>query len=702
MSVLSAAALLVAFLVAAPVVAHLLRRRQAEERPFPAAALVPATPPQARKRSALEDRALFAVRALAIIGLALLGATPFLRCSRVALNRQGGASVAMAVVLDDSLSMRAALPGSSDGTTRFERARRGALELLDGTRNGDAVAVVMAGAPARVLVAATTNVATAREALEAAEPSDRATDLDESLRLGRDLLDSLPQSDKRVVVFSDLADGSGEGAPLAGEGDVATWVPLGDLAGLAEDCAVTRADRAANKVLARVVCTGAAVATSAASASASAASASTSSSTSGEGGGEPRPGTATRLLELRAGDEVLASARVPTSEPLTDVTLELRGEAPEGLVVRLAGSDAIAADDVAPVVAAGGSLEIAVVGDAAGSHVETGGPPPVEQALAALELDARIHPLPSVPEHAEDLGNYGALIVDDQPGLTPEVRRALAAWVEKGGVALLALGPRAAASQLGASFEPLVSGVVRWGKSPSPGIDPATAAAALGSAAPSYADLAVKGRASLDASASEGAEVLARWQDGAPFLLRRPMGRGSALVLTLPFDTEQSDLALRPAFLAIVDRFVSTARARGGARRIDAGQSWTFDGFQRVRVRRLGAAGASAEVPVLDTDGRPRAAPALAGTYEIDLGDEKVTRVAAVPEREIDFRPRPVSPSAASEVFGGVAPSMDVSPWVAVALLGLLAVEMALRVARRARAQPSDAPGPAPVTERSS
>jgi hypothetical protein len=690
-SVLSVAALLVALLVAAPVVAHLLRRRQAEERPFPAAALVPATPPQARKRSALEDRALFSVRALAVIGLALLGATPFVRCSRVALNRQGGASVAMAVVLDDSLSMRAPLPGgeagSTSGPTRFQRARQGALELLDGTRSGDAVAVVMAGAPARVLVAATTNVATAREAIEAAEPSDRATDLDESVRLGRELLDALPQSDKRVVVFSDLADGSAEGTVLAAEGTVATWVPLGELAGLAEDCAVTRADRAANKVLARVVCTGAGTAAPSDSAAAQ---------PSASAAPEARPGAPTRLLELRAGDEVLASARVSTAEHVSDVTLELRAEAPEGLVARLAPGDAIAADDVAPVVAAGGSLEIAVVGDAAGSHVETGGPPPVEQALTALELDARIHPLPSVPEHAEDLGNFGALIVDDQPGLTPEVRRALAAWVEKGGVVLLALGPRAAAAQLGATFEPLVAGVVRWGKSPSPGIDPATAAAALGAAAPSYADLSAKGRASLDAGASDAAEVLARWQDGAPFLLRRPMGRGSVLVLTLPFDTEQSDLALRPAFLAIVDRFVSTARARGGARRIDAGQSWTFDGFQRVRVRRLGGAGADAEVPVLDADGRPRAAPPLAGSYEIDLGDEKVTRVAAVPEREIDFRPRPVSPSAASEVFGGVAPSMDVSPWVAVGLLALLAVEMALRVARRARA------GAAPVVERTS
>ena len=51
MSFTTIAALLVALLVAAPVAAHLLRRRQAEEQPFPPAKLVPATKPMARRRS---------------------------------------------------------------------------------------------------------------------------------------------------------------------------------------------------------------------------------------------------------------------------------------------------------------------------------------------------------------------------------------------------------------------------------------------------------------------------------------------------------------------------------------------------------------------------------------------------------------------------------------------------------------------------
>src|SRR5262249_5225326 len=158
----------------APIAAHLLRRRTAEERLFPPARLVPASPPVARRRSMLEDRALFAIRALAIAALAVLGATPFFHCSRLALSRTGRASVSLAIVLDDSLGVRAPNDGSG-GKTRFERALSAARELASGAHAGDAVAIVLAGAPARVALASTTNLAAATAALDQVEASDRAT-----------------------------------------------------------------------------------------------------------------------------------------------------------------------------------------------------------------------------------------------------------------------------------------------------------------------------------------------------------------------------------------------------------------------------------------------------------------------------------------------------------------------------------------------
>jgi hypothetical protein len=98
--------LLVGALLVVPYVAHRLRRQRSETLPFAATELVSPTLPKARTRSKIEDWTLYALRSLAVVLLALLAATPFVRCNRMALNRQG-ASVAVVLVVDDSMSMRA-------------------------------------------------------------------------------------------------------------------------------------------------------------------------------------------------------------------------------------------------------------------------------------------------------------------------------------------------------------------------------------------------------------------------------------------------------------------------------------------------------------------------------------------------------------------------------------------------------------------
>jgi len=686
MTFLVAAALLVGLLVGAPIAAHLLRRRRAEERPFPAAALVPATPPTARRRSSLEDRLLFSVRSLSVLALAVLGATPFVRCNRLSLTRQTGASVALAIVIDDSLSMRAKV-GDKAGPTRFERAKTGANELLRGLTSGDAVAIVLAGAPPRVLLAASTDLGAASAAIDGIEPSDRATDLDTALRLGGDLLKGLPQIDKRVVLLSDLADGDPAATPLAGTTDVALWAPLAEIEAKGEpDCAVVRAERAGTQVRVRVVCTPVltiAEMPATASPSGTARAAAPNNAATGDG---PSAG---RSVQARAGERLLRTFALGPSVRTDEVTLDLPADAPEDVTVSLTGSDAIAEDDAAPVSALGAKLKVALVVDTAATHVETGGAPPVEQAFSALALDAETHPLPTVPDHADELAGYGALLVDDAPGFTPEVRRAVASWVEKGGVLFLTLGPKAAAAPLGAGFDPLVPGVVRWGASPSPGVEPQSFAL-LGPSAATLADLGPQGRASLEAEALANAEVLAKWKDGAPFLLRRSLGRGAVLALSLPLATTESDLALRPAFLAMLDRFVRIARARGGSPRVDAGDSWTFDGAKSVTVLREGSGGPNTrtKIPVIEADRRMRATPSLAGVYDVAIDGEHEVRVATVPEREIDLRPRPLVQSARDAHLGGAAGAVDVSAYVALVLLALATAELAIRAWTRARSEP--------------
>jgi hypothetical protein len=643
---LSALALAAALLVVAPYLAHRLRRRQAEEQDFPPARLVLPALPRARRRSRLEDRALFAARAFAVLLLALLGATPFVRCSRLSLQRSGGASVAMAIVVDDSMSMRAAL----GGRTRFERARDGARELLATAREGDAIALVLAGAPARVTLAATTDLSAARSAIEVLAPSDRATDLDGALALARGLVASLPQVDRRVVVLSDLADGRPDAPPLGEGSPVRVWVPLPELRGDAADCALLRADRGGARVHVAVAC-GPGV-----------------SAAGRELVVEDAAGSALGRTVLGAG---LSSLEAAVSVP--DDAHPARA--------RLLGRDAVASDDEAPVLTEAARGSIAVVADAAEESVATGGAPILEQALAALKLDVDVRPLPVFPERAEDLAGSLGVIMDDPAGFTPEQRHALAGLLDAGGVVLVALGSHAAAAPLGASLEPLLAHAVTWTETRSPGGDPASAVGALAEPAASLADLAASRRAVLAAEDASGLDVLVRWTDGAPLIARRSIGRGEAWVVTLPFAVEESDLPLRPAFLAILDAWVRAARDRAAPKRSTVGTAWRFPGAHALQVQGpAGAMGGGSSVGTTPDDAAPRVVPSLVGVYRIAVDGKVEERVAAPDVRELDFRPRGAAAEASGEGLGSTRASVDVSGQVAFALLCLLAVEMGLRV----------------------
>jgi hypothetical protein len=648
MTFLTLFALGIAVLVAAPYLAHRLRRQRAEQHPFAAVRLVPATPPKARRRARLEDRSLFAIRAASVIALALLGASPLVKCSRLALSRSG-TSVAVAIVLDDSMSMRV-VDGS--GRSRFQRAQEGAREILGALRDGDAAAIVLAGSPARVGLAATTDISAARAALDGITESDRATDLDGSVAIARTLVSELPQIDRRVIVLSDLADGKPDAPPLGEGAALPVWVAMPELRATAEDCGVLAADRAGTRARVRFACSSAAAAA----------------------------GREVRILD---GEKVIAQTALPQTQ-MGEATLTVGGDEMRELVAVLSGKDAIASDDRAPVVVEAGPAALAVVGDRTEEAVATGGAPVVEQALAALHVDMAVRPIPQVPDRREDTTGFAAIIVDDPPGFTPEQRHALGSFVEQGGVLLVALGRRAAAAPLGANFEPLLAQAVGWDGSSASGVDVASGATFFGEAASSLADLSPKGRAKLAEQDVSTYEPLLKWSDGAPLVGRRARGRGDVWMTTLPFSVETSDLTLRPGFLALLDAFVSEAKLRATPRRGDVGSPWTFAGARQVEGQ-----GPAGPMAASRDDGTLRLVPVLAGAYRVSIDGSKELRVAAPLAREIDLRPRAVASSATSAALGGGVAIVDVSWMVALLLLALVAAELVFRAVAGARA-----PGP--------
>jgi hypothetical protein len=387
------------------------------------------------------------------------------------------------------------------------------------------------------------------------------------------------------------------------------------------------------------------------------------------------------LVVEDAAGKVLGRAVVPIGAS-GETTVLLPSEGAEPVSARLRGGDAVVSDDLAPVLEEVARGALAVVADAVDETVATGGAPIVEQALSALKLDVDMRPLPVFPDRAEDLAGDIGVLLDDPPGFTPEQRHALGAFLDGGGVVLVALGPHAAAAPLGASLEPLLGHGVTWGETKASGADPASAVGPLAEPARSLADLGATRRATLAPEDTSAVESLVKWTDGAPLVARRAIGRGEAWLVALPFSVDDSDLALRPAFLALLDAWARAAGDRAAPKRSEVGTVWSFPGARDLDV--VGPRGPTASSR---DEGVARFIPPLVGLYRIAVDGKGETRVAAPVPRELDFRPRASATTMGGEGMGERRASVDISGEVALALLLLVAVEIVLRAWSRRKVE---------------
>ena len=87
-----------------------------------------------------------------------------------------------------------------------------------------------------------------------------------------------------------------------------------------------------------------------------------------------------------------------------------------------------------------------------------------------------------------------------------------------------------------------------------------------------------------------------------------------------------------------------------------------------------------AAVPVVSDGSAARTSPPLLGLYQVTIDGRTEARVAAPSEREVDLRPRRLSPALATRRGGDSHASIDVSPGIAMALLFLVTLELLFRV----------------------
>jgi hypothetical protein len=657
-SFLVAAALAVGVLVLAPLVAHLLRRGRTPERTFPPTALVSRLEAHSKERSRLEDRSLMSLRMAMVVVLAVLGATPLVQCSRLSVDRPHGASVALALVMDDSHSMRARGP---NGESRWDRAREGARQLLRSVRDGDSVAIVLAGRPARLALSATTDLGAARAALEELRQTDRSSDLDSALALARSALENLQQPDKKLIVLSDLAgsklDDPSVAAPLAEE-----------LRQPVDDCGLIAAHRHRDRLSVTLACSAAAH--------------------------TPR---GLRLVADVPPETILtdpggmARASYDPRPGLQTLSFGLVPGAGE-FVLALTPGDALVENDSVTVSRSSAQLDVAVVADENNASVITGGPTVIEQAIRAVRPEVIVRPFGMMPEDPRELAKFAALISNDPPGFGPETRGALSEWIEHGGVALGLLGPASSGLQLSSTLEPFAERGARWEPNPTPlDVDPASLPW-LGQEASSLRALTRTGRMRLDGAGLPGSVAAAVWQDGVPFLLRRTLGAGLVLTAGLPASVEHSDFALRPAFLALIDYVIGEAEQRRGPGASLVGDPWSFPADAKLSITgpdgplALQTEGCDATAAATDcAPGRQVATPELAGPYHVTAGDTVQTRLARLDEHEITDPPGTAQAGGQTKAEGIESGAVDASPELALVLLGLFAGELGLRVGSEAR-----------------
>jgi hypothetical protein len=644
---LALAALLALF---GPVIAHALRQGQSRAFVFPATRFVDPRQASTKERRRLKDRMLLAIRLLSIACLTLLGATPFVSCSRLSLARDRGASMAVVLIVDDSGSMQV----EDDGRTRLERALKGARELLLGTRSGDAVGIVLAGRPARLALAPTTDLGRAQDVLEEIAASDRPTDLELAVTLARDALTPLPQADKQIVLLSDRAT-----TGSLPESAIDVWTPLPELARPFENCAVVRARQEPGQVSAEIACT------------------------SGAAGPE-------RQVELiRESGTVVATAKLAETVqlPLGDQTSNDR------LSVRLTGAaspalDQLPADDRIEVEPKASSFVVGLCADAARSGLPTSGTTVPNAALSALDRDLTVDPITVLPDHPAGLESMAALLIDDPPGLTPEASSVIEGFVKRGGVVLALLGRQVAAAPLGAVFDPLVVGAPTWSSADVRGTGPATSGA-FGNLAQGWSDMPSHGRVVVPEQPPETSVPL-RFADGQPLVLERTIEQGLLVTTLLPSSVELSDFALRPGFLALVDRVLEEARLRGSSAATEVGEAWEVPDTAIVE-------GPTGRLDPVSVDGRSLVVPDLVGRYTLRAQARESARFALRSAQEATLQPSGQATKASMRPSRQATQATDISREIALVLLGLMLLEFGLRASKGLRRAPSRGPGPAAI-----
>jgi len=179
--------------IAAPIIVHLVRRTKAPRVEFPSLMFVRRIPQRTIRRRRMQNWLLFAMRCLAFLLLVFAFVRPYFGSSQADENRGQRANV---ILLDTSFSLRYG--------NRFEQAKQRARAFIDETRGAERTALVTFDQGFEAQQRFTTDTAQLKAVLGSVQPGSGATDYTQSLRGAEGLFKQAGAGDKRIVLISDF------------------------------------------------------------------------------------------------------------------------------------------------------------------------------------------------------------------------------------------------------------------------------------------------------------------------------------------------------------------------------------------------------------------------------------------------------------------------------------------------------------------
>jgi uncharacterized membrane protein len=522
--------------LAVPIFVHLINRERKEITEFPSLMFLERIPYRSVRRQKIRDWLLFAMRCLALILLIAAFARPFLE--RRFQDAAGALDSAREVVilLDRSWSM-----GYGDRWTRAQDAARAAID--DVGANDRATIVAFSESP-QALSQPTSDKASLRASLATVKLSSRRTEYDAALKLASKIIDESPLARREVVLISDFQKVGWDGHEEVElpPGTKLTNVDLSQpdpsnlsVAGIEIHRSLeTGRERVAVK--ARLTNTGA------------------------------KPATGISVV-LELNDRVI-ERKTLTVAANGSGTVDFTGvPLPPGITKGrvTAGKDVLPQDnDFNFVVAPDQALSVLIVEPADARSTQS------FFLTTALSLGDRPLMRSDVKRSSAltfgDLAGRSLVVLNDVPYPGGDMGRRLKTFVEQGGGLLVVLGQNSTAGSWVGTGSDLLPGAV--GQIVDRGSQRAGTLTSLEYAHPVFE--LFSGPRSGDFSSARvyryrpvamtnPATVLARYDDGAPALIEKQLGKGRVLILTSTMDDFWNDLAKRPVYVPFVHQMVKYA-----------------------------------------------------------------------------------------------------------------------------------------------